>query len=153
MTRYKYKKQQIKAIYAQENQAREIYCEYLENNIEEEDRFIRVLNTIMETGGLQIGTGNYIEGSFANNDCHCTLEEISRELGVTRERVRHIEQKALRKLKHPRMSRLLRGFVYSIEDERLEVGKKKVTYATENHEPDGADVDHLKKLKSLGVFY
>jgi RNA polymerase primary sigma factor len=33
---------------------------------------------------------------------HCTLEEIAKRLGVTRERVRQIEQQALKKLKHPK---------------------------------------------------
>ena len=39
-----------------------------------------------------------------------TLDEIGNEFGVTRERVRQIEQKALRKLRHPSRSRIMHDF-------------------------------------------
>ncbi|MDR2831535.1 MAG: RNA polymerase sigma factor RpoD [Rickettsiales bacterium] len=39
-----------------------------------------------------------------------TLEEVGRIFNVTRERIRQIEAKALRKLKHPSRARKLRGF-------------------------------------------
>ena len=40
-----------------------------------------------------------------------TLEEVGREFNVTRERIRQIEAKALRKLKHPTRSKRLRDFI------------------------------------------
>ena len=40
-----------------------------------------------------------------------TLEEVGRQFKVTRERIRQIEAKALRKLKHPKRSRKLRSFI------------------------------------------
>jgi RNA polymerase primary sigma factor len=42
-----------------------------------------------------------------------TLEEVGNEMNVTRERIRQIEAKALRKLKHPSRSKWLREFIES----------------------------------------
>ena len=39
-----------------------------------------------------------------------TLEEVGKEFNVTRERIRQIEAKALRKLRHPNRAKMLRGF-------------------------------------------
>tara|TARA_R110000737_G_scaffold325430_1_gene338796 strand:- start:114 stop:560 length:447 start_codon:yes stop_codon:yes gene_type:complete len=39
-----------------------------------------------------------------------TLEEVGQEFALTRDRIRQIEAKALRKLKHPELARKLRSF-------------------------------------------
>ena len=39
-----------------------------------------------------------------------TLEEVGKEFNVTRERIRQIEAKALRKLRHPSRAKLLKGY-------------------------------------------
>ena len=40
-----------------------------------------------------------------------TLEEVGKQFHVTRERIRQIEAKALRKLRHPSRSKKLRDFL------------------------------------------
>ena len=45
-----------------------------------------------------------------------TLEEVGQSFAVTRERIRQIEAKALRKLRHPSRSRKLRAFMDGIKD-------------------------------------
>jgi RNA polymerase primary sigma factor len=46
---------------------------------------------------------------------HYTLEEVGKIFSVTRERVRQIEAKAVRKLQHPLRARILEGFIDQME--------------------------------------
>ena len=47
---------------------------------------------------------------MGDEECH-TLEEISKSFGVTRERIRQIETKALQKLRHPSRKHLFRDYI------------------------------------------
>jgi len=55
-------------------------------------------------------------GIGMNND-H-TLEEVGKQFDVTRERIRQIEAKALRKLRHPSRSELLKSFLDTEKDQK-----------------------------------
>jgi RNA polymerase primary sigma factor len=63
------------------------------NKLSERERKILVLRFGLEDGRFR------------------TLEEVGQEFGITRERIRQIEAKALRKLRHPTYSRQLRGYL------------------------------------------
>lgn len=43
-----------------------------------------------------------------------TLEEVGKEFNITRERIRQIEAKALRKLRHQSRSKPLKGFLNDV---------------------------------------
>ena len=55
---------------------------------------------------LRIGIGE---------SCEHTLEEVGQNFAVTRERIRQIEAKALRKLRHPSRSKKLKSFLDEME--------------------------------------
>ncbi len=68
------------------------------------------LNEIL--GGLNARERKVLELRFGLIDgTPRTLEEVGKEFSVTRERIRQIEAKALRKLKHPTRSQKLRDFL------------------------------------------
>ena len=85
----------------------------LEHDPQEEfDRIIeqrdtkKVVDKVLET--LTPREKKVLEFRNGINGHEATLEETGRHFGVTRERIRHIENKALRKLRHPDSANLLR---------------------------------------------
>lgn len=63
-------------------------------------------------GQLTYRERQVIELRFGLSDDHDhTLEEVGKKLKVTRERVRQIEERAIRKLRHPQASRVLRDYL------------------------------------------
>lgn len=70
----------------------------------------RELDTVLET--LTDREEKVLRMRFGMLDGRArTLEEVGREFGVTRERIRQIEAKALRKLRHPSRSKKLKDFM------------------------------------------
>ena len=74
-------------------------------NINLEDKMDNVLQT------LNYREEKVIRKRFGISEiCTQTLEEVGQDFNVTRERIRQIEAKALRKLRHPSRSKLLKSF-------------------------------------------
>jgi RNA polymerase sigma factor (sigma-70 family) len=80
---------------------------------------IAMANELRSTASIVLGTVTAREervlrmrfGFF--DEVELTLEEVGQVFDVTRERIRQIEAKALRKLKHPSRSRILRSYLDS----------------------------------------
>lgn len=70
------------------------------------DQLVEVLDTLTER------EQNVLELRFGLKDGRPrTLEEVGRQMDVTRERIRQIEAKAIRKLKHPSRIKILNGYL------------------------------------------
>lgn len=77
----------------------------------EEKEMKRILNDVLET--ITEREEKIIRLRFGLDDGkERTLEQVGNVFGVTRERIRQIEAKALRKLRHPTRSKKLRSFLY-----------------------------------------
>lgn len=79
--------------------------EYATNEILKEE-----IKSVLMT--LQVREQEVLELRFGLVDgtCH-TLEEVGKKFNVTRERIRQIEAKALRKLRHPSRAKKLKDFL------------------------------------------
>ena len=78
--------------------------EVMQRNLSEQTHKILATLTPREEKVLKMRFGI---GERSNH----TLEEVGQDFDVTRERIRQIEAKALRKLRHPSRARVLRAFI------------------------------------------
>ncbi|MCK4588890.1 MAG: sigma-70 family RNA polymerase sigma factor [Nanoarchaeota archaeon] len=85
------------------------------------EKLLKALNSLSfrEREIIKLRTGLYEEGEHVPGLTY-TLEEIGRIFRITRERVRQVEEKAIRKLRHPAKSRPLASLVERKHRERLE---------------------------------
>ena len=86
----------------------------LEPNLEGAAQMIEILTLLEEKtrGNLTAEERQVLEQRFGLVDGYSrTLEEVGRQFQVTRERIRQIEAKALRKMRHPTRIRQLEGFL------------------------------------------
>jgi len=70
------------------------------------EQLVEVLNTLTEREQKVLKLRFGLEDGRAR-----TLEEVGKEFDVTRERIRQIEAKALRKLRHPTRSKKLKDYL------------------------------------------
>mgnify|MGYP000576188136 FL=1 len=54
---------------------------------------------------------NVIEAFYGINQPECTMEEIGKKYGLTRERVRQIREKAIRRLKQNTQNKMLKAYL------------------------------------------
>ena len=94
-----------------------------------QDRLKNVIGTLSrrEQKVLQLRFG-------LDDECPRTLEEVGLIFNVTRERVRQIEAKALRKLRHPTRAKKLKGFLDSVTIHDLCMKAELLGIRKENHQ-------------------
>jgi RNA polymerase primary sigma factor len=72
------------------------------------------VNEVLETLSKREAKVIRLRFGLTEDGCPRTLEEVGATFNVTRERIRQIEAKALRKLRHPTRSRRLKGYVEAV---------------------------------------
>ena len=76
----------------------------------EQDLLAQRMAQVLET--LSPREARILRLRFGLRDGHCyTLKEVAKRFGLSRERIRQIQQQALRRLRHPSRFRLLRNYV------------------------------------------
>src|SRR5207247_1834385 len=75
-----------------------------------------------------------------------TLEEVGRQFQVTRERIRQIEAKALRKMRHPTRIRQLEGCLEASAMAAVVIGLAVVAHHPSPHTPSSSDLDIVAKI-------
>lgn len=106
------------------------------------EKFLNVLNTLTER------ERNVLALRFGLDDGYSrTLEEVGKAFNVTRERIRQIEAKALRKMRHPTRLRQFKGFLDGEVDQTQEASFD--TFQKPNRKQEKMEL--IAQLRKLGV--
>lgn len=106
------------------------------------EKFLNVLNTLTER------ERNVLALRFGLDDGYSrTLEEVGKAFNVTRERIRQIEAKALRKMRHPTRLRQFKGFLDGEIDQTQEASFD--TFQKPNRKQEKMEL--IAQLRKLGV--
>ena len=106
------------------------------------EKFLNVLNTLTER------ERNVLALRFGLDDGYSrTLEEVGKAFNVTRERIRQIEAKALRKMRHPTRLRQFKGFLDGEIDQMQEASFD--TFQKPNRKQEKMEL--IAQLRKLGV--
>ena len=106
------------------------------------EKFLTVLNTLTDR------ERNVLSLRFGLSDGYSrTLEEVGKAFNVTRERIRQIEAKALRKMRHPTRLRQFKGFLESEACEQQEASFD--TFQKPNRKQEKMEL--IAQLRQLGI--
>lgn len=105
------------------------------------EKLIGVLDTLTERERRVLSLRFGLQDGYSR-----TLEEVGKTFNVTRERIRQIEAKALRKMRHPTRLRQFKGFLEG-EAEQQEPGFE--TFQKPNRKQE--KLEFISQLKQLGI--
>lgn len=106
------------------------------------EKFLNVLNTLTDR------ERNVLSLRFGLSDGYSrTLEEVGKAFNVTRERIRQIEAKALRKMRHPTRLRQFKGFLEGEIDQQQEASFD--AFQKPNRKKEKMEL--IAQLRQLGI--
>ena len=106
------------------------------------EKFLSVLNTLTDR------ERNVLSLRFGLSDGYSrTLEEVGKAFNVTRERIRQIEAKALRKMRHPTRLRQFKGFLEGEVDQQKDASFD--TFQKPNRKQEKMEL--ISQLRQLGI--